>query len=70
MSAVAELRGRIAELSLEIRRYPTPIARCDEQLTQLLAQRARLMAQLDKVTRDGPCDPVGHGTNDGGTHAA
>ena len=31
---------RLAELSDEIRRYPTPIARCDEQLTGLLEQRA------------------------------
>jgi chorismate mutase len=47
---IDELQRRIAELSLEIRNYPTPIARCDEQLTQLLEERARLMAQL--ATRD------------------
>jgi chorismate mutase len=59
MSAAAELRGRIAELSQEIRNYPTPIARCDEQLTQLLEERARLMAQLEAQE-----------TKDGGTNAA
>jgi len=53
----AELQARIAELSLEIRHYPTPIARCDEQLTQLLEERVRLMAQLERI-------------NDGGTDAA
>jgi len=36
MSATAELRRRLEALSHEIRNYPTPIARCDEQLTQLL----------------------------------
>jgi hypothetical protein len=40
-----ELDARIAELSNEIRRYPTPIARCDEQLTELLERRARLFAE-------------------------
>ena len=29
------LEQRLAELSREIRDYPTPIARCDEQLTAL-----------------------------------
>jgi len=43
---IDELRRRIDELSREIRAYPTPIARCDEQLTQLLEERARLMQQL------------------------
>lgn len=70
MSASDELRERIDALSQEIRAYPTPIARCDEQLTQLLEERARLMAQLDEMTRDGPCGPDARWTNDGGTHAA
>ena len=39
MSRYAE--QRIAELSEEIRNYPTPIARCDEQLTALIEQRSR-----------------------------
>lgn len=49
----AELQARIAELSLEIRNYPTPIARCDEQLTQLLEERARLMSQLATQEHEG-----------------
>lgn len=67
---IADLERRIAELSAEIRHYPTPIARCDEQLAALLEERARLMAQLEDMTRDGPCGPQARWTNDGGTHAA
>ena len=44
----AELERRIAELSREIRNYPTPIARCDEQLTGLIEERARLLQQLSE----------------------
>jgi chorismate mutase len=50
-----ELERRIAELSEEIRRYPTPIARCDEQLAQLLEERARLLSQL-RLLDDGAPD--------------
>ena len=53
MSATDELRRRIEALSHEIRNYPTPIARCDEQLTQLLEERARLMAQLASQEHEG-----------------
>ena len=42
----SELERRIAELSEEIRRYPGPIARCDEQLLALLEERAKLLEQL------------------------
>lgn len=66
----AALERRIAELSAEIRHYPTPIARCDEQLAALLEERSRLMAQLDELTRDGACGPAARWTNDGGMHAA
>ncbi|MEO8718882.1 MAG: hypothetical protein ABI423_11755 [Burkholderiales bacterium] len=59
MSTLAELRRRIDALSQEIRNYPTPIARCDEQLTQLLEERARLLAQLEAQE-----------SKHGGTHAA
>ena len=58
---------RIDELSEEIRNYPTPIARCDEQLTGLIEERARLMSELNKP---GGCTPLGVWTNDGGFHAA
>ena len=58
---------RIAELSEEIRSYPTPIARCDEQLTALIAERTLLFTQLD---REGPCSPQALWANDGGVNAA
>jgi hypothetical protein len=67
---ITELERRIAALSAEIRNYPTPLARCDEQLAALLEERARLMARLDDMTGDGPCGPEARWTNDGGTHAA
>ena len=41
-----QIELRIAELSEEIRNYPTPIARCDEQLAALLEERARLILLL------------------------
>ncbi|HEX6690635.1 MAG TPA: hypothetical protein VF110_05735 [Burkholderiales bacterium] len=60
------LEQRIAELSAEIRSYPTPIARCDEQLTALIEQRARLIFELEKEC----CGPEALWTNDGGFNAA
>ena len=66
-----ELESRIATLSEEIRRYPTPIARCDEQLTDLLERRAQLIEQLKRITaRAGGCNPIGTWHNDGGSNAA
>src|SRR5215470_5708381 len=47
------LESRSLELHDELRTYPTPIARCDEQLTRLIEQRdaafrrSRLAADLD-----------------------
>ena len=65
------LERRIAELSEEIRHYPTPIARCDEQLTDLLERRARLVDQLKRTAaRAGGCSPLGIWTNDGGLNGA
>jgi len=60
------LEQRIAELSEEIRHYPTPIARCDEQLTALIERRARLLFELEKEC----CSPEALWTNDGGFNAA
>jgi len=57
------LARRIDELSEEIRNYPTPIARCDEQLTALIEERARLLAEL---RRPSGCTPEGIWANDGG----
>lgn len=59
----AELERRIAELSAEIRRYPGPIARCDEQLTALLEERARLLLRLENHLA---CPPEALWANDGG----
>jgi chorismate mutase len=42
----AYLERKLAELNEEIRNYPGPIARCDQQLPALLDERARLMAEL------------------------
>lgn len=53
---------RLAEISAEIRDYPTPIARCDEQLTALLEERARLLESLEKPA----CEPLELWVNDGG----
>jgi hypothetical protein len=66
----ADLERRIAALSLEIRHYPTPIARCDEQLTGLIEERARLRARLDKLEAEPRCGPEAQWTNDGGFDAA
>jgi uncharacterized small protein (DUF1192 family) len=60
------IQERIAQLSEEIRNYPTPIARCDEQLAALLEERARLISQLEKQS----CGPLAQWTNDGGFNAA
>ena len=60
----ADLLDRIEQLSLEIRHYPTPIARCDEQLSGLIEERSCLLAELK--TLDG-CTPEAIWANDGGT---
>jgi hypothetical protein len=58
-----DLERRIAELSAEIRAYPGPIARCDEQLAALLEERARLRFRLE---HDVGCTPQSIWANDGG----
>jgi chorismate mutase len=60
------LAQRLAELSREIREYPTPIARCDEQLTALIEERARLLHELNKAAG---CTPEALWANDGGPAA-
>jgi len=42
----AQLRARAAALAQEVRDYPTPIARCDDQLGGLLERRRRVFAAL------------------------
>jgi hypothetical protein len=63
-----QIESRIDELSREIRAYPTPIARCDEQLTALIDERSKLLSLLDKnpATR---CTPEAIWANDGGPAA-
>jgi hypothetical protein len=58
---------RIDELSAEIRNYPTPIARCDEQLTALIEERSLLLNELQKPSG---CTPEGIWNNEGGFHVA
>jgi len=67
-----ELDAGIAALSDQIRRYPTPIARCDEQLTELLERRTRLLAEKERVTTRAAtpgCSPDNIWINDGGFNA-
>lgn len=45
------LRTRFRALSDEMRAYPTPIARCDEQLTRLIEQRDAVRAELERAAR-------------------
>ena len=68
-----ELDVKIAAISNEIRRYPTPIARCDEQLTELLERRTRLLAEKGRVLAPSAtqgCSPENVWINDGGFNAA
>jgi len=43
----ALLERRVAQAIDEVAHYPTPIARCDEQLTKLLEERSSLVVRLD-----------------------
>ena len=45
----AELRVRATALAREVRDYPTPIARCDDQLGALLERRRRIFVALEEV---------------------
>ena len=47
----ALLARRVAALMDEVARYPTPIARCDEQLTRLIEQRSQAIGRL-RALRD------------------
>jgi hypothetical protein len=68
------LERRLAELSDEIRHYPTPIARCDDQLLDLLERRSQVLAKLRDIDARQPaasgCTEDGIWTNDGGLHGA
>ena len=43
------LETRSDALTEEVRHYPTPIARCDEQLSKLLEQRTHALSQLRRM---------------------
>jgi hypothetical protein len=64
------LERRAARLAAEVRRYPTPIARCDEQLAALLEERARVHRLLRRLevrsARPRGCAPLARWANDGG----
>lgn len=62
----AWLQKKIDALSEEIRRYPTPIARCDEHLTQLLEERSQLISLIENQG----CSALALWANDGGFDAA
>ena len=68
------LERHLAELSDEIRNYPTPIARCDEQLLDLLERRSRVLEELRTLDEHprvaSGCTEEGIWINDGGLHAA
>ncbi|MGA8051289.1 MAG: hypothetical protein WCA09_14020 [Burkholderiales bacterium] len=57
------LERRLAELSDEVRNYPTPIARCDEQLPALLEERARVREALERERHEW-CKWLGEGGPD------
>jgi len=66
-----QLQQRIDELSLEIRNYPTPIARCDLHLPALLEERSLLLSRLRELEEPtAACSPEALWANDGGFHAA
>jgi hypothetical protein len=58
----AYLERKLAQLNQEIRTYPGPIARCDEQLPALLEERAKLIAELQHES----CPPEARWSHDGG----
>ena len=64
---LGELQRRLEAVCDEIRHYPTPIARCDEQLTALIEERSRL---LDLLDTNQPCTPDAIWVNDGGFNVA
>ena len=65
-----DLERRLEQLSAQIRHYPTPIARCDEQLAHLIEQRARVLEQLRQMDEVAWQRPFCVWTNDGGFDAA
>ncbi len=48
-SLEARLRDRVSELAQAVRNYPTPMARCDDQLTGLLERRSRVLEAGNQI---------------------
>lgn len=44
------LEARFRQCCEELRHYPTPIARCDDQLPKLIEQRDHARAELERMT--------------------
>jgi hypothetical protein len=44
------LEARFRQRCDELRHYPTPIARCDDQLPKLIEQRDHARAELERMT--------------------
>jgi chorismate mutase len=42
------LERKFEELCEQVREYPTPIARCDEQLSALIEERTRILEELKR----------------------
>jgi glutaredoxin/uncharacterized damage-inducible protein DinB len=49
MKTVPRLEEKYRALNDEIRNYPTPIARCDEQLAKLIEERAKIREELARM---------------------
>ena len=43
-----QLERKFEELCAQVREYPTPIARCDEQLSALIEERTRILEELKR----------------------
>jgi hypothetical protein len=56
------LLRRLEELNAEIRSYPGPIARCDQQLPALLEERSKIVAEIEHES----CPPEARWAHDGG----
>ncbi|HUJ85672.1 MAG TPA: hypothetical protein VLX30_02345 [Burkholderiales bacterium] len=67
---VETLELRLAELSAQVRAYPTPIARCDEQLAALLEERGRVYAALERLAAAPSEGELCKWESDGGIRAA
>jgi hypothetical protein len=47
---LGHLETRFRQCCDELRHYPTPIARCDDQLPKLIEQRDHARAELERMT--------------------